>query len=77
MEGGADARTIPPDPWRGRRPADPDRRVRRRPANRVGTYDLPYRYRDAFIAAERDARTAGRGLWAGDTCDGNTTKPAG
>lgn len=41
------------------------------------TYDLPYRYRDAFIAAERDARTAGRGLWAGDTCDGNTTKPAG
>jgi micrococcal nuclease len=41
------------------------------------TYDLPYRYRDAFIAPARDARTAGRGLLAGDTCDGNTTKPAG
>lgn len=41
------------------------------------TYDLPYKYRDAFAAAEHDARVSERGLWAPDTCGGDTTKPAG
>lgn len=34
------------------------------------TYDLPYRYQAEFIAAENDARTAQRGLWAPTTCNG-------
>ena len=32
------------------------------------TYDLPYRYRDNFKAAERDARTNNRGLWSPSAC---------
>lgn len=40
------------------------------------TYDIPYRYMDAFKAAERDARENDRGLWSPTTCAGDTTKPA-
>jgi len=40
------------------------------------TYDQPYRYQAAFRAAERDARTHGRGLWSAATCGGDTTQPA-
>jgi micrococcal nuclease len=41
------------------------------------TYAIPYRYRDAFRAAERAARDASRGLWSPTTCAGDTTTPAG
>jgi micrococcal nuclease len=41
------------------------------------TYDLPYRYQDAFLAAERSARENDRGLWSPSTCAGDTTQPAG
>lgn len=41
------------------------------------TYDLPYRYQDQFIAAERAARDAPRGLWSPSTCAGDTNTPAG
>lgn len=34
------------------------------------TYRLPYRYQAAFQAAEQEARAAGRGLWAANTCGG-------
>ena len=34
------------------------------------TYNEPYRYQQMFQAAEAEARTAGRGLWAADTCGG-------
>lgn len=34
------------------------------------TYNMPYRYQAAFQAAEQEARTAGRGLWAANTCGG-------
>ncbi len=34
------------------------------------TYNLPYRYQAEFKAAEAEARAAGRGLWAADTCGG-------
>ena len=34
------------------------------------TYNLPYRYQADFKAAEAEAREAGRGLWAAETCDG-------
>ena len=40
------------------------------------TYSVPYRYQDAFIAAERAARDAQRGLWSPATCAGDTTTPA-
>ncbi len=40
------------------------------------TYNLPYRYQSEFIAAERSARNAGRGLWSPATCAGNTSSPA-
>lgn len=40
------------------------------------TYDLPYTYQKQFKAAEVTARTEKRGLWAPDTCAGNTTQPA-
>ena len=36
------------------------------------TYDQPYRYQSQFRAAEADARDAAGGLWAPDTCNGNT-----
>ena len=34
------------------------------------TYNEPYRYQQMFQAAEAEARAAGRGLWAADTCAG-------
>ena len=34
------------------------------------TYNTPYRYQAEFQAAERDARSANRGLWAPETCNG-------
>ena len=34
------------------------------------TFNVPYRYRELFKAAEAEARAAGRGLWAADTCGG-------
>ena len=37
------------------------------------TYAIPYRYQDAFRAAERSARQAERGLWAPTTCAGDTS----
>jgi micrococcal nuclease len=41
------------------------------------TYDAPYRYQQQFKDAERAAAAAGVGLWASDTCGGDTTKAAG
>jgi micrococcal nuclease len=40
------------------------------------TYDLPYKYQAEFKAAEKRAREAGKGLWAADTCNGDTTQAA-
>ena len=34
------------------------------------TYNEPYRYQQIFQAAEAEARAAGRGLWAANTCGG-------
>lgn len=33
------------------------------------TYDLPYKYQREFRAAQHDAQTAGRGLWAAGMCE--------
>lgn len=41
------------------------------------TYDRPYRYQQQFKNAERAADAAGAGLWASDTCGGDTTRAAG
>ena len=35
------------------------------------TYNLPYRYQDAFKAAQRSARETSAGLWGPDTCAGD------
>ncbi len=43
----------------------------RRGYAREFTFDEPYRYRQLFQAAEAEARAAGRGLWAADTCGGS------
>lgn len=42
------------------------------------TYDQrhPYQRRAAFAAAQADAQTHHRGLWAPTTCDGDTSRPA-
>jgi endonuclease YncB( thermonuclease family) len=40
------------------------------------TYQRPYEYRVAFLAAQQEARSAGRGFWATSTCGGNTTQAA-
>lgn len=40
------------------------------------TYNLPYKYQKEFKAAEKTAREEKRGLWADDTCAGNTRKSA-
>ncbi len=40
------------------------------------TYNLPYKYQEKFKAAEKRAREEKKGLWADDTCAGNTKKPA-
>ena len=34
------------------------------------TFNEPYRYQQTFQMAEVEARAAGRGLWAADTCGG-------
>ena len=34
------------------------------------TFNEPYRYQQTFKMAEDEARAAGRGLWAADTCSG-------
>src|SRR6478752_2786368 len=41
------------------------------------TYDAPYRYQQQFKDAERAAANSGAGLWASDTCGGDTTTAAG
>jgi len=40
------------------------------------TYNRPYRFQTEFRTAERQARDAQRGLWAPDTCNGDTSQPA-
>jgi len=40
------------------------------------TYHLPYKYQAQFKAAEKTARESKEGLWADDTCAGNTKKTA-
>lgn len=40
------------------------------------TYKSPYEFRNVFLAAQAQARAAGRGFWSPSTCDGNTTKAA-
>ncbi|HMQ33989.1 MAG TPA: thermonuclease family protein [Chloroflexaceae bacterium] len=37
------------------------------------TYSTPYKYRDLFRDAQREARDAGRGLWSPETCGGQFT----
>jgi len=41
------------------------------------TYSTPYRYQRQFKEAERVAANAGIGLWAADTCGGDTTHGGG
>ena len=40
------------------------------------TFDTPYKYRESFRDAQREARDTQRGLWAPDTCNGDFA-PAG
>ena len=40
------------------------------------TYNLPYKYQNEFKAAQKRAREEKRGLWADDTCAGDTKKSA-
>ena len=40
------------------------------------TYNLPYKYQKEFKEAEARARAEKRGLWADDTCAGDTKRPA-
>ena len=40
------------------------------------TYDDPYRYQQQFKEAERAAADSEAGLWASNTCGGDTTRPA-
>lgn len=40
------------------------------------TYNTPYKYQEEFKKAEKDARDTSKGLWATNTCNGDTTKPA-
>lgn len=39
------------------------------------TYNTPYKYQAAFKAEESAARADGKGLWAADTCAGDTDRP--
>lgn len=41
------------------------------------TYDTPYKYQDAFNAAEHTASQEQRGLWSPSSCAGDTEQPAG
>jgi micrococcal nuclease len=38
------------------------------------TYNLPYKYQKEFKAAQAQARTGKKGLWADGACGGNTTR---
>ncbi|MDD4569509.1 MAG: thermonuclease family protein [Tepidanaerobacteraceae bacterium] len=40
------------------------------------TYNKPYKYQAQFKEAQKEASTNLRGLWATDTCNGDTTKAA-
>ncbi len=40
------------------------------------TYNLPYKYQKEFKEVQRRAREEKKGLWADDTCAGDTKKPA-
>jgi micrococcal nuclease len=40
------------------------------------TFRVPYRYQETFKRAQLEAREHNRGLWAPDTCGGDTAKPA-
>lgn len=40
------------------------------------TYKSPYEFRNDFLAAQAEARSAARGFWSPSTCGGNTTKAA-
>lgn len=40
------------------------------------TYNKPYKYQTQFKEAQKEASTNLRGLWASDTCNGDTTKAA-
>lgn len=40
------------------------------------TYNKPYKYQTQFKEAQKEASTNLRGLWAADTCNGDTTKAA-
>jgi micrococcal nuclease len=40
------------------------------------TYAIPYRFQSRFLAAERAARRAERGLWSPTTCAGDTSTPS-
>ena len=40
------------------------------------TYNTPYKYQAEFKAAQQQARDAQLGLWAPDTCNGDTKQPA-
>lgn len=39
------------------------------------TYRIPYKYQSQFKAAQKDAEKNKRGLWADNTCAGDTKKP--
>ena len=39
------------------------------------TYNLPYKYQEEFKVAEKKAREEKKGLWADDTCAGDTKRP--
>jgi micrococcal nuclease len=38
------------------------------------TYNIPYKYQEEFKRAEKEARENKKGLWAENTCNGNTNK---
>lgn len=40
------------------------------------TFEVPYKYQEAFKRAQAEAREQNRGLWSPDTCGGDTAKPA-
>lgn len=40
------------------------------------TYSVPYKYQTKFKAAEKAARITRKGLWAPETCNGNTKQVA-